>query len=214
MLPPSETKRSGGTGLPLSQVALTFPSLEPARTSLFERLGLDLEQPTLPAYLRYDGVLYREFKPDSLQASEIAVLREKFLIQSALFGLIGATNQICSYKFSAGSKVAGINLKQHWRAAHQSVWKRLEGNYVVDLRSSAYASLAPVPESLPRLAIEVIDSISGKTISHMNKRAKGSLVGELLRQPPSNVRELADVATAANLRLEIDGRRGILFASA
>jgi len=212
LLPPSETKRSGGNGLPLSQVALTFPSLEPARTALYERLGLDLEQPTLPAYLRYDGVLYREFKPESLQASEIAVLREKFLIQSALFGLIGATNQICSYKFSAGSKVPGINLKQHWRAAHQSVWKRLEANYVVDLRSSAYAGLAPVPQSLPSLTIEVVDSVSGKTISHMNKKAKGILVSELLRQPPSNLGELIDAATAANLRLEIDGRRGVLLA--
>lgn len=211
MLPPAETKRAGGDGLPLSQVALAFPSLEPARNVLYEALALDLNQPTMPAYQRYDGVLYRAFEAQRFDAARHKVLHERFLIQSALFGLIGATNHICDYKFSAGSRLPNVNLQQHWRKAHQSVWPRLKSNFIVDLRSKVYVKLAPIPHEIPSLEIEVIDSRSGKTISHMNKKAKGMLVAELLRFAPDSQRQLQDAATAANLRLEIDGRRGLLF---
>lgn len=198
--------------MPLSQVALTFPSLEGIRSDLYERLQIDLDQPTMPAYLRYDGVLYRALDPMRLDQTQLAVLREKVLIQSALFGLIGATNLITSYKFSANSKVAGLDLKQAWRDAHQSVWPRLQSNIVIDMRSKAYAALAPIPESISSLTIEVIDSKTGKTISHLNKLSKGRLLTEVLRLNPATVAQLQDVATAANLKLQIDGRRGMLLA--
>jgi len=166
----------------------------------------------MPGYLRYDGVLYRAFQPQQLEPAELLVLRERFLIQSALFGLIGATNQICNYRFSAGDKLSGIDLKNHWREAHLSVWPRLANNFVVDLRSKAYSGLAPIPDFIPSIEIEVVESATGKAMSHMNKKTKGLFTAEVLRQAPNTVAQLRDVATAANLQLEIDGRRGVLLA--
>ncbi|HET7666755.1 MAG TPA: hypothetical protein VFK56_11960, partial [Mycobacterium sp.] len=85
LLPPSETKRAGGAGPPLSLAALSSPALGSLRASLVDELvelaadrsacrralGLSASQdaeidrnaalrtsPTLPAISRYTGVLY------------------------------------------------------------------------------------------------------------------------------------------------------------
>lgn len=83
VLPPSETKAIGGDDAPLNMDALSFPSLNPIRKSiskdlsslspdqaltmlkLSEKLREEvaantqlLHAPTMPAILRYTGVLY------------------------------------------------------------------------------------------------------------------------------------------------------------
>ena len=94
LLPPSETKRAGGTGRSLSLDRLRFPGLTDARRSLTEdvtALSLDTdasvaalklgpkqrgevesnrmlwESPTLPALDRYTGVLF-----DALDAASLS----------------------------------------------------------------------------------------------------------------------------------------------
>ena len=94
LLPPSETKRQGGTGEPLDLRTLSYPSLNPSRRvlvralvtlakhpdAMIAALGLGRTQagevgrnrtlassPTMPVLDRYTGVLY-----DALDASTLA----------------------------------------------------------------------------------------------------------------------------------------------
>ena len=104
LLPPSETKRAGGDGPPLTTAALSFPELEPLRKELVDELvelardvaasraalGLSPRQddeiarnaalwtsPTAPALDRYTGVLYEALDVGSLRGASAARARAR-----------------------------------------------------------------------------------------------------------------------------------------
>ena len=220
LLPPSESKAQGGSPLGLDLVALTFGGMQPARDLVFEASGLDqslMTAPTMPAIDRYTGTLYgaihgrglkgtpTEF--NELNKTERERAKESVFIQSALFGLIPATNLIPFYKFSPNAKLPNLNLKKHWAEAHNVIWKRLEGQQVIDLRSKQYAELAPIPEHFDSLMVEVYDIESGKAMNHFNKKAKGQFVRAFLLGADT----LPEMAKAAKLKMELDGSALKLF---
>lgn len=131
LLPPSETKRSGGDGPPLDLAALSFPALTPARRQALAavralsrnlaaaagmlRLGpasateaarnrVVATSPTMPALDRYDGVLYDELDAASLPSAARRFAAGQLAIASALFGLTGALDPIPAYRLSYDSR--------------------------------------------------------------------------------------------------------------
>lgn len=240
LLPPSESKQSGGTS---SKIQLSFPCLDKTRglirKALIElskkpkaaasalRLGpkqlgelevnLSLAKAkTMPAIDRYTGVLYDALKLDGLSSAQQKRAKQSVLIQSSLFGLIGALDEIPNYRLSAGSKLPGVNLRSEWNSAHELVWDELASETVIDLRSKAYAQLAPVPEGVNSFEVEVVsEDAKGvrKALNHFNKQAKGSFVRAALSaktklEKPS---DLKTVAKLAGLRLEIQGKTLLLI---
>ncbi len=241
LLPPSETKEVGGSPLSISQVALTFGGLNPARDAVYEALKALCEHPdeaarvlklgkkqldqieinlavqdapTMPAINRYTGTLYDAIHGRGLKGTPTEhnqITKEMFdrakdtvLIQSALFGLIPATNLIPNYRLSGTTNLPGISLKDTWTPAHEPIWKRLENGPIIDLRSKAYAELAPIPEDVEHYWVEVLDANSGKALNHFNKKGKGHLVNAVLaaKTEPKTIAELIKIARSAGLRLE------------
>ena len=241
LLPPSETKEVGGSPLSISQVALTFGGLNPARDAVYEALralcerpeeaakllklskkqldqiAINLEvqdAPTMPAINRYTGTLYDAIHGRGLKGTPTEhnqITKEMFerakdtvLIQSALFGLIPATNLIPNYRLSGTTNLPGISLKDTWTPAHEPIWKRLEDGPIIDLRSKAYAELAPIPEGVEHYWVEVLDSTSGRALNHFNKKGKGQLINAVLsaKVAPKTVADLKKVAKSNALRLE------------
>jgi len=224
LLPPSESKAQGGDSLGIDKVALIFAAMQPAREVVFEAavkaklVDPNLQSaPTMPAIDRYNGTLYAAIhgrglkgtptEHNTLTKEERERAKESIFIQSALFGLIPATSLIPNYKFSANSRLPGINLKQHWSEAHDVTWNRLVGQQIIDLRSKQYAELAPIPASFESLTVEVYDIESGKAMNHFNKKAKGQFIRAFLQ----GAETLEDMAKAANLKLEINGSAIKLF---
>ena len=230
LLPPSETKRPGGVGISIDKLAIIWAALDPARDQLISALSLlcqdqdaaikalglgkqsasDIElnlnlmsAPTMLAIQRYTGVLYGALGYDSLSEAGKSRVSEKLFIQSALFGLLPATEQIPNYRFSASSKVPGVSLKKLWHEAHQAVWPRLVGP-ILDMRSTAYVELNPVPESNESYFVEVFDH-SGKALNHFNKKAKGLFVRAALENGLESSSEIPAIAKTAGLACEIDG---------
>ena len=232
LLPPSESKAAGGGALTLDRVALTFGTLNPARDAVrraYEALhpGSDvLNAPTMPAIDRYKGTLFGAIHGRGLKGSGTennllgTVERERakdlLFVQSALFGLIPATGLIPNYKLSAGASLPGLlspvsgeraTLRAVWAEGHESVWRRLaESGPIIDLRSRAYADLAPIPAGVEHFWVEVLDSASGKALNHFNKKSKGELVRAVLQATtaPASLGDLADVASSIGLRLKLD----------
>jgi cytoplasmic iron level regulating protein YaaA (DUF328/UPF0246 family) len=134
------------------------------------------------------------------------------LIQSALFGVISATDLIPEYKVSPSKLICGINLKRVWPEPHnQSAWSRLEAGPIIDLRSKAYAALAPLPESLNSYTVDVfIERPNGKLeqLNHFNKKAKGQLVRSALTatKEPQSLANLKSVAQKVGLTLIVEGK--------
>lgn len=220
VLPPSETKAAGGVAAPMS---LSFPELDPIRTSLIDDLRSHpittpatkqaeaaenltlLDAPVMPAILRYTGVLYEALDAPSLPEDALDCLA----VGSALFGLVRATDTIPRYRLSAGTKLAGQTMRSRWGSAITDVLSRQ--GFVVDLRSGAYQQLGPAPGAV---TVRVEQADTGKVISHFNKKYKGELARTLVTSPDidtaASVGDIAEIAST-HFRVDIRGEQLVLL---
>ncbi len=223
LLPPSETKVSGGEpGTSLDVDRLSFPAQNPLRRELLGRvveLSLDedaalralklgpkgapevqrnrevLSSPVMPALERYTGVLFDHLDAASLGGEATQWVRNSVAIGSALFGLIRASDPIPAYRLSHDSKASGGPLAHQWAEVATQVWSEVPG-FVLDLRSEGYRKLAPVPQDRGVFVVLVKDGPVGsrKALGHANKPVKGALVRELARSGAS-LDSVADVVS-------------------
>ena len=234
LLPPSETKRAGGDGGPLDLAALSFPELTGVRTELAEALveladdpplartalGLSPAQddeltrnaalwtsPALPALERYTGVLYDALDIASLTRAQRRRADARLAVGSALFGLLRAGDRVPAYRLSAGSALPGRpGLRALWRPVLGPLLSAVD-DLVVDLRSGAYAALAPVPGAVTvRVESERPDG-ARSVVSHFSKAHKGRLARLLATTTaePGDVVRLRGLLRRAGLHVEHDG---------
>ena len=240
LLPPSETKAAGGDGGPLDLASLSFPELTSVRTELAEGLvkladdppaareALSLSprqddeiernaalftSPSTPAVERYTGVLYDALDVRSLPRGRRARADARLAVGSALFGLVRAGDPIPAYRLSAGSALPGLpTLRSLWKPALSPVLAGLPG-LVVDLRSGAYAQLAPVPGAVRVDVVTERADGSRAVVSHFNKAHKGRvarLLATTTAEPP-DVRRLLTVLRRAGLRVEQAGESELVL---
>jgi len=211
LLPPSETKRAGGSGAPLNLETLALPMLTPQRAAvldalialaqdpseaqrvlkLSERQLGDIEHnrtlrtsPTMPAVDRYTGVLYDGLDAATLPAASRRWLRQHVWVHAAPFGPVGALDGIPAYRLAAGTSLPGVSaLRRHWSDAVTSAIAQDPPPFILDLRSEAYVSLGAVPATVPSVYMRVVTD-QGRALNHFNKKAKGELVRALSEDRP------------------------------
>ncbi|UJP11365.1 peroxide stress protein YaaA [Microbacterium sp. KUDC0406] len=209
LLPPSETKRPGGSGAVLDLDALALPSLRERREATVDALvalstdpqaaqrvlklstrqagDVDLNRTlrtaaTMPAIDRYTGVLYDALDAGSLDARSRRWLGAHVLVHSAPFGPVGALDPIPSYRLAAGTALPGIPpMRRHWAQATSDAMG--EERFVLDLRSEAYVALGPVPATVKSEYVRVVTP-TGRALNHFNKKSKGELVRRLALSRP------------------------------
>ncbi|WP_311317144.1 peroxide stress protein YaaA [Curtobacterium sp. ZW137] len=236
LLPPSETKREGGEpGSTLDLGVLSFPELtreraavitaarsvsseeSSARTALklgpksiserFRNLALETS-PTLPAIERYTGVLYDPLDVPAASDEARAWWSRHVVVQSAMFGPIGAGDPIPAYRLSHDSRLAPLRLAAHWPAVSSRVLASRADGLVLDLRSEGYRALGPVGGAVALRVVSVDGSGRRKALNHWNKTAKGRLVSLLGRTGAEvgSMDELVGWARGAGVVLEqVDG---------
>ncbi|MER8031643.1 peroxide stress protein YaaA [Streptomyces bauhiniae] len=214
LLPPSEGKASSGRGAPLKPESLSLPGLAAARQAVLaelvelcagdeekarEVLGLSeglrgevaknaglLTAGARPAGEIYTGVLYDALGLATLDAAAKRRAARSLLVFSGLWGAIGVTDRIPSYRCSMGVKLPGLGaLAGHWRAPMAEVLPEAAGDgLVLDLRSAAYsAAWKPKGEVAGRTAtVRVLHAPTRKVVSHFNKATKGRIVRALLTE--------------------------------
>ncbi|MEV8337804.1 peroxide stress protein YaaA [Leucobacter sp. NPDC077196] len=237
ILPPSETKRSGGAGafdpgrLRFADELTTFRSRvrdaletlsrdeEAAAKAL--KLGVKNrgelahnrqlgESGVMPAIERYTGVLYDALDVATLDASSRSWLDRHVAVQSALFGIIGAGDEIPAYRLSASSRLPDLAmpLKRLWSTAHAEIpWADAQ-SFVLDLRSKDYGALAPLPAGLGWSVQVAQRGPEGemRALNHFNKAAKGDLVRRLAQSQAAIDDVDAFLAWGAEAGLELGVR--------
>jgi cytoplasmic iron level regulating protein YaaA (DUF328/UPF0246 family) len=209
LLPPSETKRDGGTASSrLDLATLSFPALTEQRAlalATLTELSLDAEASSkalglgpalafeiernrvlhtselLPTMDRYTGVLYDALEAESLTPDARAFLGEHMVVGSALFGLIRGRDEIPAYRLSAGSRLPGLKLKPHWRQGISAELAAHNG-LILDLRSESYSALGPVQHPGPTAYLRVVSQGADgarRALNHFNKKGKGLFVRAL-----------------------------------
>lgn len=238
LLPPSETKVSGGDSGPLDLDLLSFGELNPLRDKVIgelsaladdvpasrEALGLTerqehevarnrevLTSPTLPALARYTGVLYDALDFASMTPAQSRNAQRRLAVGSALFGLVRGGDLVPAYRLSATSALPGIgSLRRFWGHRLAAVLAEVD-ELVVDLRSGPYAQLAKADGAV---VIKVVteDAAGARTaVSHHNKASKGRLARALAsaRKEPESVADLLRVAKRAGFDLRRTGTNSL-----
>ncbi|HEY3502406.1 MAG TPA: peroxide stress protein YaaA [Actinocatenispora sp.] len=221
LLPPSETKASGGRRAPLDPAALSFPELGPVRARVLAALqtvsstpGLARKvlklsprqddeltanlalrtAPTLPALRRYTGVLYDAFDYPTLPPAARRRADRTVIVVSALFGALRPRDAIPAYRLSGGTTLPGLGpLRGVWREALPPVLR--DDRLVLDLRSGAYQALGPVSGAVTVRVVSERPDGSRTIVSHFNKAYKGRLARAVVTA--TRVRGVEDVVLAA-----------------
>jgi uncharacterized protein len=205
VLPPSETKQSGGDHPPLDLASLAYPETTELRRQLLVELAeLSADTPaamkalklgatgeallagnltlttqqTIPAITRYTGVVYDALDYESLSDQDTQRAGEVVWVFSALFGPLRASDLIPTYRLSADSKLPGPKLSARWSEYAETIWA---GDFTVDLRSEAYRALAPLAPGSGVFVRVVTNGATGRVaVGHANKATKGKLVRDLV----------------------------------
>lgn len=184
LLPPSETKRSGGRRTPLALDRLAFASLTPQREDVLDALvGLSADAdhaartlklsprqrgeidvnaelrtaPTMPAVDRYTGVLYDALDASSLDPAGRRWLGRHVAIHSAPLGPVGALDRIPAYRLGAAATLPGLPpLRRVWAGPVSAALVERHAPFVLDLRSEAYVGLGPIPTAVPAAYVRVV----------------------------------------------------------
>ncbi|WP_106816112.1 YaaA family protein [Microbacterium timonense] len=228
LLPPSETKRAGGRGVPLDTQRLSLPQLAPHRDAVVNALialsddedeaarVLKLgptqraeiavnaalrEAPTMAAIDRYTGVLYDALDAASLPSPARRWLGAHVLIHSAPLGPVGALDPIPAYRLGAGTSLPGVPpLRRLWADAVTAAIAAAAPRFVLDLRSEAYAALGPLPDGIPSRFVRVVSESEDGAVRALNHFNKHAK-GALVRRLAE---DRPRVASAAGLRTWAD----------
>ena len=221
LLPPSETKRAGGSRRPLDLDALALPSLRPQReavTGALVALSADVDEaarvlrlgprqldevaangvlrtsPTMPAVDRYTGVLYDALDAASLDARTRSWMRRHVLVHSAPFGPIGALDAIPAYRLGATATLPGLpSLRRVWADAVSAALTDVAAPFVLDLRSEAYVALGPVPTGVPSVYLRVVSERADGAVRALNHFNKHAK-GALVRRLAQDRPRVSSVA--------------------
>lgn len=236
LLPPSETKRDGGSAIfAIDSLAWDEQSEVRARTvSELMQLATDPAEhqrilklsaqkssdeivrnaelskaPAMPAVERYTGVLYDALDAETLSTTAREWLDAHVAIQSALLGLIRASDEIPAYRLSASTRLANEAMQRRWTQVCADVLARHDGP-ILDLRSKAYVPLGPLPDRENAVYAEITTRDEDGTIrslNHFNKRAKGLIVRAFAQNTDAHGRldEIGGVEDLATVFAAIGG---------
>ncbi|MBR8740331.1 peroxide stress protein YaaA [Nocardiopsis sp. MG754419] len=243
LLPPSEGKATSGDGPGLDVGALTLPELAADRERVMaaltelcagpedtarEVLGLSVSQndalkrnldlaaaPTLRAADLYTGVLYDRLGLSGLLDEHGDRVRERILVFSGLWGVVGPADRLPPYRLSMGVKLPPLGgLGAYWRRAlTEPLGASAEGRLLVDCRSASYAAaFKPTGEAAERTVAvrvlrerEVDGHVKRSVVSHMAKATRGDIARVLVtenveaRTPEELVAALRDLGHTVEL---------------
>ena len=238
LLPPSETKATGGSGPALDLDSLSHPELNPTRRKLLEALstladdvpaslealGLSERQveevtrnaelwdaPTAPALERYTGVLYDALDVRSLDRGQRERADRRLAVASALFGVARGTDRIPAYRLSGTTSLPDVGtLRSTWRPVLEPALADVD-ELLLDMRSGAYAALARTPHAVGVRVLSEDPSGKRKVVSHHNKAHKGKLARALARSAaePTSAADVIEVAEQAGLHVEREAERAL-----
>lgn len=232
LLPPSEAKASLTNAEPLDLTSLSFPSLTKTRKALVRdvvrlakhhkrefstALGLSAGQRheldnnaalwsagTLPSMELYTGIVYDNLCYATLSPAAKRRADDSLLVASALFGLLRPQDRVPPYRLSGNTVLPGLGgLAARWRPVLEA---ELAGEFVVDLRSGAYAKLGHVPGAVE---VRVLREDQGKrtVVSHDNKWTKGKLARALCSHPCRSVLDVAELGRTVSDDVLVEGNR-------
>ncbi len=157
-----------------------------------ERAGLEADRwkriqtgqaKTYPAWLLYDGLMYRYMSRSDLSKSEQAYLHEHVLLATGFYGLIPPSTLIYPHRldFQGGLKIAGQSLKAYWRPAFDAAVQ--DQDWILSLASSEFEQIFSPAIQKRLIRITFMEEVAGQSRTHstISKKGRGRLLSWMVR---------------------------------
>ena len=135
-----------------------------------------------PALKLFDGLMYRHIKRDKLTEAEQAYLKDHVLITSALYGVVPALSPMAPHRldFLMKLKVAGKNLKSHWKSAYDEALQ--DEDLIFSLLSSEFETVfsKEIREKMVTFKFMEDKADQLKIHSTISKKARGAFLTALI----------------------------------
>lgn len=162
--------------------------------------------PTLPAFERYTGVVWKHINLESMTLPQRTNALEHIIVISGLLGAVGGADPVPEYRLRMGARLAPMGtLSRWWRVPLSAALNsRFSGNVVVDLLPNVYRAVyAPDLEMLGDYLPVAINERSGKSGGHDAKAAKGRLARHILDTCASGINPRDALKTFRDPRFHI-----------
>ena len=135
-----------------------------------------------PALKLFDGLMYRHIKRDKLTEAEQAYLKDHVLITSALYGVVPALSPMAPHRldFLMKLKVAGKNLKSHWKSAYDEALQ--DEDLIFSLLSSEFETVFSKEIREKMVTFKFMEDKAGQLKIHstISKKARGAFLTALI----------------------------------
>ena len=162
--------------------------------------------PTLPAFERYTGVVWKHMNLESMTSAQRAKALEHIIVISGLLGAAGGADPVPDYRLKMSAILAPIGMiSRWWREPLSAVLnKRFAGCVVVDLLPQEHRlAYAPDLEMLGAYLRVAINEKNGKSGGHDAKAAKGRLARHILDSCASGSNPRGALKTFRDLRFHV-----------
>lgn len=159
--------------------------------------------PALPAWRRYDGVVFQHLDPASFSTEQHASASERIVVVSGLGGLFDFNDLVPEYRLKMGASLVPVGSVTKFWYPHLAEPIAAAGGTVIDLLPLEHTNAVRRPVGVKWVRVELTGS-DGRRAGHHAKAAKGRLARALLGVPDGEMCEfLAAYRDSEGFRLTL-----------
>ncbi|MGT2887903.1 peroxide stress protein YaaA [Streptococcus didelphis] len=147
---------------------------------------------TYPAYLLFNGLMYRNIKRNHLSAQEEHYLLKHVYITSSLYGIIPMDYPISEHRldFQTKVKIRGKSLKNFWRPHYDAFIKK--DMTIISLLSSEFEDVFSKDRKKLWISITFLEEKDGQLKGHstISKKARGYFLSACMERNCQTLKEL------------------------
>ena len=145
-----------------------------------------------PAWMLYDGLMYRYLKRQNVSQTEKDYLDKHLRIATAFYGLIKPTELIAPHRldFQGNLKINDTSLKQFWRKAYDEQVQ--EDDLIISLLSSEFEQVFSPNIRKRMIKVIFMENRSGKLKIHstISKKGRGRLVSLMAEKQIETIEQI------------------------
>jgi cytoplasmic iron level regulating protein YaaA (DUF328/UPF0246 family) len=172
------------SGATPAELQATFGARGPLleRTVSAARVFVEGAAPLLPAWRRYQGVVWNYLSPETLTPAS----RRRILVPSGLYGLVTGEDLVADYRLKMNVSLPGLGvLARYWRphvtAALLDATPRATVVNLLPHEHAASIDWTSVERERRVLSVRFVAADESRAVGHDAKAIKGELAGAVLR---------------------------------
>ncbi|MBL7575992.1 hypothetical protein SAMN00017477_1469 [Peptoniphilus asaccharolyticus DSM 20463] len=158
----------------------------------YQRIKNMFEQRPTPALFAYDGIVFKNIAPETLEKEEIDYLTDHLRILSGFYGVLKPLDGVVPYRLEMQAEISIADKKNLYEYWADTIYKELKAP-IVNLASKEYTKVVePYIQNGEMVTCSFYEIVSGKPVQKAtySKMARGEMVRYLAENKVQTVEEI------------------------